>query len=77
MTTSLRQEAMRSCEISARRLAGTPSSAVLARDMTTTAQAPSEICDDEPAVTVPSAENAGRGLAHVSAVAWGRTPRPP
>jgi hypothetical protein len=32
----------------------------MARDMTTIAQAPSEICDDEPAVTVPSAQNAGR-----------------
>ena len=31
--------------------------------ITTTAQAPSEICDAEPAVIVPSLENAGRSLA--------------
>jgi hypothetical protein len=53
---------------------GAPSSSALARDMTTTAQAPSEIWDEEPAVTVPSAENAGRSLASVSAVVSGRTP---
>ena len=33
---------------------GAPSSSALARDITTTAAAPSEIWDDEPAVTVPS-----------------------
>jgi len=42
--------------------------------MTTTAAAPSEICDADPAVTVPSGENAGRSLARLAAVVPGRTP---
>ena len=41
---------------------GAPSSSALARLITTTAAAPSEIWLAEPAVTVPSAENAGRSL---------------
>jgi hypothetical protein len=53
---------------------GAPSSSALALDITTTAAAPSEICDDEPAVTVPSGANAGRSLANVSAVVSARTP---
>ena len=53
---------------------GAPSSSALARLMTTTAAAPSEICDADPAVTVPSAENAGRSLARLAAVVPGRTP---
>ena len=47
---------------------GAPSSSAFARDITTTAAAPSEICDADPAVTVPSAENAGRSLASDAAV---------
>ena len=42
---------------------GAPSSSAFARDITTTAAAPSEIWLADPAVTVPSAENAGRSLA--------------
>ena len=53
---------------------GAPSSSALARHITTTAAAPSEICDADPAVTVPSAENAGRSLARLAAVVPGRTP---
>ena len=53
---------------------GAPSSSALARLMTTTAAAPSEICDADPAVTVPSAANAGRSLARLAAVVPGRTP---
>ena len=41
---------------------GSPSSSAFALLMTTTAHAPSEICDAEPAVIVPSCENAGRSL---------------
>ena len=53
---------------------GAPSSSAFARDITTTAAAPSEICEADPAVTVPSAENAGRSLASDAAVVPGRTP---
>ncbi len=42
--------------------------------MTTRAQAPSEICEAEPALMVPSAAKAGRSFASVSAVVPGRTP---
>ena len=42
--------------------------------MTTTAAAPSEICEDEAAVIVPSAVNAGRRALSASAVVSGRTP---
>ena len=51
-----------------------PSSSALALLITTTAQAPSEICEAEPAVIVPSLENAGRSLARLSAVVSPRTP---
>ena len=37
-----------------------PSSSAFALLITTTAQAPSEICEAEPAVIVPSLQNAGR-----------------
>ena len=40
-----------------------PSSSALALLITTTAAAPSEICEAEPAVMVPSLANAGRSLA--------------
>ena len=40
-----------------------PKSSALARLITTTAAAPSEICDALPAVSVPCSENAGRNLA--------------
>ena len=53
---------------------GAPNSSAFARDMTTTAAAPSEICDAEPAVTVPSAANAGRSFARLAAVVPSRTP---
>ncbi len=42
--------------------------------MTTTAQAPSEICEDDPAVIVPSLLKAGRSLPSDSAVVSARTP---
>jgi hypothetical protein len=51
-----------------------PSSAALAADITTTAQAPSEICDADPAVIVPSFANAGLSFDRLSAVVSARTP---
>ena len=51
-----------------------PSSSALALLITTTAQAPSEICDAEPAVMVPSLANAGRSAPSDSAVVSPRTP---
>jgi hypothetical protein len=53
---------------------GAPNSSALARLITTTAAAPSEIWLADPAVTVPSAENAGRSFASDAAVVPGRTP---
>ena len=51
-----------------------PSSSALALLITTTAQAPSEICEEEPAVIVPSLVNAGRSLPSDSTVVSPRTP---
>ena len=51
-----------------------PSSSALALLITTTAQAPSEICEAEPAVMVPSLLNAGRSLPSDSTVVSARTP---
>ena len=51
-----------------------PSSSALALLITTTAAAPSEICDAEPAVIVPSLLKAGRSLDSDSAVVSPRTP---
>ena len=51
-----------------------PSCSALAADVTTTAAAPSEICDALPAVMVPSFANAGRRLPSDSLVVPGRTP---
>ena len=51
-----------------------PSSSALARLITTTAAAPSEIGDEVPAVIVPSCRNAGRSAPSVSAVVSGRMP---
>ncbi len=51
-----------------------PSSSALALLITTTAAAPSEICEAEPAVIVPSLLNAGRSLPSDSAVVSPRTP---
>ena len=51
-----------------------PSSCALSLLMTTTAAAPSEICEDVPAVIVPSLPNAGRSLASASTVVSARTP---
>ena len=53
---------------------GAPAAAAASADITTTAQAPSEICEAEPAVIVPSAANAGRSLLSDSAVLSARTP---
>ena len=51
-----------------------PSSSALALDITTTAQAPSEIWEAEPAVMVPSLVKAGGSLASFSSVVSGRMP---
>src|SRR5215467_4075497 len=51
-----------------------PRAAAASADITTTAHAPSEICEAEPAVIVPSAPNAGGSLPSASAVVSGRTP---
>ena len=51
-----------------------PSSSALALFITTTAAAPSEICDAEPAVIVPSLRNAGFSPASDSAVVLARMP---
>ena len=51
-----------------------PSSSALALLITTTAAAPSEICDDDPAVMVPSLLNAGRSFDRLSAVVSARMP---
>ena len=51
-----------------------PSSSALALLITTTAQAPSEICEAEPAVMVPSLAKAGRSLDSDSAVVSARMP---
>ncbi len=48
----------------------------LGPDITTTAQAPSEICDGEPAVIVPSGANAGRSLASARRSCRRGRPRP-
>ena len=48
-----------------------PSSSALALLITTTAAAPSEIGEDEPAVIVPSLVKAGRSLASDSTVVSG------
>ena len=53
---------------------GRPSSSALALLITTTAAAPSEIWDAEPAVIVPSLVNAGRSRDSVSTVVSGRMP---
>ncbi len=42
--------------------------------ITTTAAAPSEICEAEPAVMVPSGAKAGRRVPNEAAVVPGRTP---
>ena len=51
-----------------------PSSTALSLFITTTAAAPSEICDAEPAVMVPSLRNAGLRPASDSAVVLARMP---
>ena len=51
-----------------------PSAAARSSLMTSTAAAPSEICDDVPAVTAPSSENAGRSDASLSRLVSRRTP---
>ena len=57
-----------------RRAASTPSCSARRSLITTTAAAPSEICDALPAVTVPSPVNAGRRPASVAGVVSGRIP---
>ena len=51
-----------------------PSSSALALLITTTAAAPSEICEDEPAVIVPFLSKAGRSRPRLSAVVSARMP---
>ncbi len=51
-----------------------PSSATASSATSTTAAAPSVICEALPAVIVPSGEKAGRSRARPSAVVSGRTP---
>src|SRR5690242_8118105 len=51
-----------------------PNSRALALLITTTAHAPSEICDDDPAVIVPSGRNAGFNRPNDAAVVSARTP---
>src|SRR4051794_26327319 len=51
-----------------------PSSAAFSALMTTTAQAPSEICEAVPAVIVPSLAKAGLSLDRLSTVVSGRMP---
>ena len=51
-----------------------PSSSALALLITTTAQAPSEICEDDAAVMVPSLAKAARRPDRLSAVVLARTP---
>src|SRR6266568_257403 len=51
-----------------------PNSCAFSLRITTTAAAPSEICEDVPAVIVPSLANAGRSLASASTVVSARMP---
>src|SRR5699024_11786197 len=51
-----------------------PSASAFSRFMTRTDAAPSLICDELPAVTVPVTENAGLKLAKTSIDVHGRTP---
>src|SRR5690606_41307453 len=51
-----------------------PSCLAFSSLMISTAEAPSEICDELPAVTLPSSLKAGLRLASVSAVVPGRMP---
>ena len=51
-----------------------PSSSAFSRAMSSTAAAPSEICDELPAVTVPSSLNAGLSAASASRVVSRRMP---
>ena len=52
----------------------TPSSSAFSRDMRSTAAAPSEICEELPAVIRPSSLKAGFSSARVSTVVPGRMP---
>ena len=52
----------------------TPARSAASADITTTAAAPSEICEAVPAVIVPSFPKAGRSLAKASTVVPGRMP---
>ena len=54
--------------------ARSPSSSAFARDMSRTAAAPSEICDELPAVITPSSLNAGFSSASPSSVVSRRMP---
>src|SRR5919206_531571 len=53
---------------------GSPAASARAREVTTTAAAPSEIWEALPAVMVPSGENAGRSLPRASAGGAGPVP---
>ena len=51
-----------------------PSSSAVSREASSTAAAPSEICDELPAVITPSSLKAGFSSARLSAVVPGRMP---
>ncbi len=51
-----------------------PSASAFSRAISSTAAAPSEICDALPAVTTPSGLNAGFNAASASSVVSGRMP---
>ncbi len=51
-----------------------PSASAFSRVMSSTAAAPSEICDELPAVTLPSSLKAGFSAASFSSVVSGRMP---
>ena len=51
-----------------------PSSSAFSRDISSTAAAPSEICDELPAVILPSSLKAGFSSASASSVVSGRMP---
>ena len=53
---------------------GAPCAAAASADISTTAQAPSEICEADAAVIVPSGVKAGRSPLSASAVVSGRMP---
>jgi hypothetical protein len=55
-------------------MGSTPRLRARSRDITTVAAAPSDICDELPAVTIPPSAKAGFSLASASAVVSRRGP---